>query len=110
VLSIFFGFLLGLFFAPVVRPLLRPMFVELVKLTMTSWYEGQRMSAKVREEVEDAIAQAEAERAAKARTEAAAHAGAAAAPPAPAPAAAEAPASSATTPPTSPAPGSNAGG
>lgn len=109
-LSIFFGFLLGLFFAPVVRPLLRPMFVELVKVSMTSWYEGRRISAKVREEVEDAIAQAEAEQAAKARAAAAAHADAAAAPPAPARAAAEAPASSATPPPTSPAPGTNAGG
>jgi predicted lipid-binding transport protein (Tim44 family) len=109
VLSIFFGFLLGLFFAPVVRPLLRPMFVELVKLTMTSWYEGRRMSAKVREEVEDAIAQAEAEQAAKARTQAAAHADAAAAPPAPAAAAAAAPAASATNNPASPAPGSSVG-
>lgn len=108
-LSIFFGFLLGLFFAPVVRPLLRPMFVELVKLTMTSWYEGRRMSAKVREEVEDAIAQAEAEQAAKARTQAAAHADAAAAPPAPAAAAAAAPAASATNNPASPAPGSSVG-
>jgi len=82
-----FAFFAGVFLAPVVRPLLRPLFVELVRATMMTADEVRRLSAEMRENIEDAAAEARAEREAKlARdAEAARAAAAAAAPPAASP-------------------------
>lgn len=81
-------FFLGVLLAPVVRPLLRPLFVEMVRAGVQTVDEVKRLSAQAREGVEDAVAEAEAERAAKARQAAAAQA----APPPSAPPPAEPPA------------------
>ena len=73
------AFLLGVFFAPVVRPLFRPLLIEIIKTGLMVGDEAKRLSAEVREGIDDAKAEAEAAAAEKAR--AAAHAAAAAAPP-----------------------------
>jgi hypothetical protein len=52
--------------APVVRPLLRPVFVKTVQLVLAAWREAQRVSVTVKEEVEDAVAQDRAEQERKA--------------------------------------------
>jgi len=66
-------FFLGVLLAPVIRPLLRPIFVELVRAGVQTVDEVKRLSAQAREGIEDAVAEADAERAAKARKAAAAH-------------------------------------
>lgn len=53
-------FLLGVFLAPVVRPLFKPLFVEIVKLIVAASQELKTASVKVKEEVEDAVAEANA--------------------------------------------------
>jgi len=50
---------------PVIRPLLRPIFVEIIKVSITTSEEVRRMSVQVREDIEDAAAEVNAERAAK---------------------------------------------
>lgn len=59
------AFFLGVFLAPVVRPLLRPLFVEIIRATIVTVDEVRRMSVQVRENVEDATAEVQAERAAR---------------------------------------------
>ncbi|GMV23946.1 MAG: DUF5132 domain-containing protein [Vicinamibacterales bacterium] len=61
------SFLLGVFLAPVVRPLFRPVFVELVKVSILTADEARRAAARVREDMEDAVAEAGAERTTRAR-------------------------------------------
>ncbi len=61
----FVSFFLGVFFAPLVRPLMRPFAAEVMKLFVTATYEVRSAAARAKEEIEDAIATAEAERAAK---------------------------------------------
>ena len=81
------AFFAGVFLAPVIRPLLRPIFVEFIRATMMTADEVRRLSAEMRENIEDAAAEAKAERDAKlARDAEAARAAAAAAPQAPPPA------------------------
>jgi hypothetical protein len=80
------AFFAGVFLAPVIRPLLRPLFVELVRATMMTADEVRRLSAEMRENIEDAAAEARAEREAKlARDAEAARAAATAATAAPVP-------------------------
>ncbi len=67
-------FFLGVLLAPVVRPLLRPLFVELVRAGVQTADEVKRLSAQARESIEDAAAEAEAERTRKARAAAETHA------------------------------------
>jgi hypothetical protein len=59
-------FFLGVFLAPVVRPLLRPLFVEVIRASLVTIDEAQRLTAQVRETIEDAAAEAKAQQAAKA--------------------------------------------
>jgi hypothetical protein len=59
------AFFAGVFLAPVIRPLLRPFFVELVRATLMTADEVRRLSAEMRENLEDAAAEARAEREAK---------------------------------------------
>lgn len=75
-------FFLGVLLAPVVRPLARPLLLELVRAGLQINEEVKRLSAQVREDIEDAAAEAEALKIAKARTQAekAANASAAQAP------------------------------
>jgi hypothetical protein len=75
-------FFLGVLLAPVIRPLLRPVFVELVRAGVQTVDEVKRLSAQAREGIEDAVAEAEAEQAAKAKKAAAAQAPAPPPPPA----------------------------
>jgi hypothetical protein len=58
-------FFLGVFLAPVVRPLLRPIFVELVRATLLTADEVRRLTAEMRENIEDAAAEAKAQHDAK---------------------------------------------
>ncbi len=60
-------FFVGVFMAPIIRPLLRPFATEVMKLFITATYEVRSAAAKVKEEMEDAVAAAHAERAAKQR-------------------------------------------
>jgi len=60
------SFLLGVLMAPVVRPLLRPVFVEAVRLALAAWREAQRVSVTVKEDIEDAVAKDRAEQERKA--------------------------------------------
>lgn len=76
------AFLLGVFFAPVVRPLARPILVEIIKAGLLVGDEVRRMSAQVREGMDDARAEAAA---AAERTQAKAQAPVAETPAAPAP-------------------------
>lgn len=58
-------FFLGVFFAPAVKPLLRPFFLEIIKVLVSIINEIKVASAKMKEEVDDAVATANAERQAK---------------------------------------------
>jgi hypothetical protein len=58
-------FFLGVFFAPAVKPLLRPFFLEIVKVIVSLLNEIKFASAKMKEEMDDAVAAANAERQAK---------------------------------------------
>ena len=60
------AFLAGVVLAPVIRPLLRPLLVELIRVTIMTADEVRRLSAEVRENVEDATAEAQAKRQARA--------------------------------------------
>jgi hypothetical protein len=71
-LSLLIAFGLGVFLAPVVRPLLRPLFVELIRAGLMTVDETKRLAAEVRENIEDASAEAKAQRDAKAQATAAA--------------------------------------
>lgn len=59
-------FFLGVFLAPIVRPLLRPLFIEVVRATLMTADEVRRLSAEVRENLEDATAEARAQHTARA--------------------------------------------
>jgi len=52
------AFLLGVFFAPVIRPLARPILIEIIKAGLMVGDEVRRMSAQVREGMDDARAEA----------------------------------------------------
>lgn len=67
-LTALISFFLGVFLAPVVRPLVRPLALEVMKLFVSASYEIRSAAAKMKEEVEDAVAATEAERAAKQAT------------------------------------------
>ena len=71
-LSLLIAFSLGVFLAPVVRPMLRPLFVELIRAGLMTVDETKRLAAEVRENIEDAAAEAKAQRDAKAAAAAAA--------------------------------------
>ena len=60
------AFLAGVLLAPVIRPFLRPLFVELIRATLMTVDEVQKMTAHVRESIDDATAEAKAGRDAKA--------------------------------------------
>jgi hypothetical protein len=64
-LGYFFAFVLGVFLAPAVRPLFRPMMVEMVRAGLAIADEIKRATAEVQEGVEDVKAEAEANRAAR---------------------------------------------
>ena len=51
-------FFLGVFFAPAVKPLLRPFFLEIVKVIVSLLTEIKFASAKMKEEMDDAVAAA----------------------------------------------------
>ncbi len=73
-------FFLGVLLAPVVRPMARPLLLELVRAGLQVNEEVKRLSAQVREDIEDAAAEAEALKAAKARAQSEKAASASAAP------------------------------
>jgi hypothetical protein len=52
------AFLLGVFLAPAVRPLFRPILVEIIRAALILVDEVRRMSSVVREGMEDAHAEA----------------------------------------------------
>jgi hypothetical protein len=56
------AFSLGVFLAPVVRPLMRPIFVEMIRATLVTIDETKRLTAQVREGIEDAAAEAQAQK------------------------------------------------
>jgi hypothetical protein len=60
------AFLAGVLLAPVIRPFLRPLFVELIRATLMTVDEVQKMTSHVRESIDDATAEAKADRDAKA--------------------------------------------
>jgi len=62
------AFLLGVALAPVIRPLLRPLLVEVIRVGIMTADEVRRLSAEVRENVEDATAEAQAKREGRAAT------------------------------------------
>lgn len=62
---------LGVFLAPVVRPLLRPLFVEVIRAGLMTVDETKRLAAQVREDIDDATAEAKAERETRATSAAA---------------------------------------
>ena len=62
-LTAIIAFALGVFFAPVIKPLLRPILVEIIKLALLTSEEVKRMSAQVKEDIEDAAAEASAQHA-----------------------------------------------
>lgn len=64
-LSTLVAFFLGVFLAPAVRPLFRPVMVELVRAGLAISDEVKRMSAHVQESVEDAKAEVDANRASR---------------------------------------------
>lgn len=66
-------FILGVFLAPVVRPLMRPLVAEVMKFFVTVTYEVRSAAARAKEEMDDAVAAAEAERAGKQSTSTAAN-------------------------------------
>jgi|LakMenEpi03Aug12_release.lakeMendotaPanAssembly.Ray.scaffolds.fasta_scaffold05685_16 hypothetical protein len=55
------SFLAGLFFAPILRPFLKPLFMETVKVAYLATEEVKRAAAKAKEDMADAVATAEAE-------------------------------------------------
>jgi hypothetical protein len=55
------SFLAGLFLAPILRPLMRPFFIEIVKFGYQTMEEAKQAASKVKEEVSDAVAVANAE-------------------------------------------------
>lgn len=59
-LSLTVAFLLGVFLAPAVRPLFRPVLVEVIRAGLVVSDEVRRMSHTVREGVEDVQAEARA--------------------------------------------------
>lgn len=64
------AFFLGVLLAPVVRPLLRPLFVEIVRAVLLTADEVRRLTAEMRENIEDAAAEAKAGHDAKVAREA----------------------------------------
>jgi hypothetical protein len=70
-LFLLIAFFLGVFFSPVVRPMLRPLFVELIRAGLMTVDETKRLTAQVRENIEDAAAEAKAQRDAKSQAAAA---------------------------------------
>lgn len=63
-------FLLGVLLAPVIRPLARPLVLELVRAWLHVNEEVKRLSAQVKEDLEDAAAEAEDLQKAKERVQA----------------------------------------
>jgi hypothetical protein len=61
-LTAILAFLAGVVLAPVIRPLLRPLLVELIRVGVMTADEVRRLSSEVRENVEDATAEAQAKR------------------------------------------------
>jgi hypothetical protein len=59
------AFLLGVILAPIVRPMLRPVFVEAIKAALLFGEEVKRVSAQVKEDVEDVAAEVARERGAR---------------------------------------------
>lgn len=57
------AFALGVFFGPVIKPMLRPLLVEIIKLALVTAEEMKRLSLQVKEDIEDAAAEANAQRA-----------------------------------------------
>jgi len=55
------SFLAGLFFAPILRPFLKPLFMETVKVAYLTTEEVKRAVTKAKEDMADAVATAEAE-------------------------------------------------
>jgi hypothetical protein len=55
-----FAFAAGVFLAPAIRPLLRPVAVEAIKAVMLAADEAKRLSEDVKEDLEDAAAEAKA--------------------------------------------------
>lgn len=55
-----FAFAAGVFLAPAIRPLLRPVAVEAIKAVMIAADEAKRLSEDVKEDIEDAAAEAKA--------------------------------------------------
>ena len=55
------SFLLGVFFAPVVRPMFRPMMLEIMKAWIVASDEARRATAQAREDMEDIAEEARAE-------------------------------------------------
>jgi len=64
-LTAILAFLAGVVLAPVIRPLLRPLLVELIRVGVMTADEVRRLSSEVRENVEDATAEAQAKRRAR---------------------------------------------
>lgn len=64
-LSTFLAFLLGVFLAPAIRPLFRPVLVEVIRAGLVVGDEVRRMSHTVREGVEDVQAEARTARSAR---------------------------------------------
>lgn len=60
-----FAFAAGVFLAPAIRPLLRPVAVEAIKAVMIAADEAKRLSEDVKEDIEDAAAEAKAAHAAR---------------------------------------------
>lgn len=67
----FLAFLLGVFLAPAIRPLFRPVLVEVIRAGLVVGDEVRRMSHTVREGVEDVQAEARTAKAARETTESA---------------------------------------
>jgi len=59
------AFAAGVFLAPAIRPLLRPVAVEAIKAVMIAADEAKRLSEDVKEDIEDAAAEAKAAHAAR---------------------------------------------
>ena len=57
----FISFVAGLFFAPIIRPLIKPLFVEIIKISYSAFEEAKRATAKAKEDLADVVASAEQE-------------------------------------------------
>lgn len=55
----FFSFLAGIFFAPILRPLIKPFFIEIIKFSYSAVEEAKKATAKAKEDLADAVATAE---------------------------------------------------